>query len=225
MNGARASEATEGYVAAIYEMAAEGVPTIGARLAEWLGLTPPTVNGMVRRLARDGLVTLNGRKEIALTEEGGRLAAAIVRRHRLAERFLVDILELDWHRAHEEAGRWEHAISAEVEERLAAVMDNPTTCPHGNPIPGSGYVAPPDAFILREAHDGQRVIVERVFEEIELNHDLLEFLDHAGIKPGVRLVIEKVAPYLGTITVIVGDERVALGLRVTRKIMVRPAAT
>ena len=223
MNAPTASVATEGYLAAIYEMSSEGVPTIGARLAEWLGLTPPTVNGMVRRLARAGLVTLNGRKEVLLTEEGERLASAIVRRHRLAERFLVDVLQLDWHQAHHEAGRWEHAISAEVEERMATFMDRPTTCPHGNPIPGAGYVAPADVLSLRQASEGQRVVVERVFEEIELNHDLLEFLDRSGIKPGAHIIVTQVAPFLGTVTVLSGEEKVSLGLRVAEKIWVRPA--
>lgn len=222
---ARASVAVEGYLSAIYEMSSEGVATIGARLAEWLEVTPPTVNGMIRRMARDGLVALNDRKEIQLTEEGEKVAASIVRRHRLAERFLVDMLHLEWHRAHEEARRWGHALSGDVEERLATLMSNPITCPHGNPIPGAGYTPPADAISLRHAGEGERVVVERVFEEIELNHDILAFLDRSGIRPGEEIMIVQIAPYLGTVTVLAGEEKVSLGLRVADRIWVRPAAT
>jgi DtxR family Mn-dependent transcriptional regulator len=219
----RTSVAVEGYLSALYEMASEGVATIGARLSEWLDLTPPTVNGMIRRMARDGLVQLNNRKEILLTKEGEELAASIVRRHRLAERFLVDMLHLEWHRAHEEARRWGHAMSADVEERLAALMANPITCPHGNPIPGAGYIPPKDAISLRDAAEGQRVVVERVFEEIELNRNILEFLDRSGIRPGEHIIVVQIAPYLGTVTVLAGEEKVSLGLRIADKIWVRPA--
>ena len=223
MNSTRTSAAVEEYLAAIYEMSSEGISPIGVRLAEWLKLTPPSVNGAIRRMERDGLITQNERKEVLLTEHGKELAGSIVRRHRLAERFLVDILKFYWYRAHQEAGRWEHAISAEVEERLAAFMDDPTTCPHGNPIPGSGYVVPTDVLPLREARDGQRVIVERVFEEIEQNAEIMEYLDRSGIRHGQTLVVLSVAQALGTVTVRVGDEKVAVGLHVADRIWVRPA--
>ena len=220
---AQTSVAVEGYLAAIYEMSSEGVVTIGARLAEWLDLTPPTVNGMVRRMVRDGLVKLNQRKEIVLTEDGRQLAESIVRRQRIAERFLVDTLQLDWHRAHSEARRWGHAISSDVEARLSDFLAQPTTCPHGNPIPGSGYAPPADVFSLRDAKEQQQVVVDRIFEEIELNRDILEFLSRSGVRPGERLTVDKVAPYLGTVTVLSGDEKIALGLRIAERIWVRPA--
>ncbi len=219
----RASVAVEAYLAAIYEMAAEDVPTIGTRVAAWLGVTPPTVNGTARRMERDGLLTFNSRKELVLTELGDEMAAAIVRRHRLAERFLVDVLGLNWHQAHTEASRWEHAISPEVEERLTRFMAGPTTCPHGNPIPGSGYVRPADVRCLSDTADGDQVVVERVFEEIELQSDVLEFLDTSGIKPGARLIVTQVAPAIGTVTVLSGGDKVALGLQIAQKIWVRPA--
>ena len=218
------SVAVEGYLSAVYEMASEGVPTIGARVAEWLQLTPPTVNGMVRRMARMGLVVLNNRKEIVLTTKGESLAADIVRRHRLAERFLVDTLGLEWHRAHEEARRWGHALSIDAETRLAAFLGAPKTCPHGNPIPGSGYTPPANVRSLKDAKEDQRVVVERIFEEIELNRDILAFLEKSGIRPGKELTVLQVAPYLGTVTVESQGEKISLGLRIADKIWVRPAA-
>lgn len=224
MHDDRTSVAIQEYLAAIFEMSSEGVPTIGVRLAEWLRVTPPTVIGTLRRMERDGLVVQTDSKEVTLTGEGQRLAEAIVRRHRLAERFLVDVLQFDWHRAHQEAGRWEHAISEEVEERLAAFMDNPVTCPHGNPIPGSGYVTPRDTFSLREARDGQDVVVERVFEEIEQSSEIMEFLNNSGIRRGTRLSVAKVSPALGTVAVQVNGATMSVGLHVAEKILVRPAS-
>src|SRR5579864_4641423 len=130
------SEVVSRYLEAIYYMWAEKEPLRSARLADWLGVTRPTVAVALRRMTRDGLVRMNGRKEIDLTAGGMRAAESVVRRHRIMERWLTDGLGLDWVTADAEAARLEHAVSDVVEQRLYEVLGRPATCPHGNPIPG-----------------------------------------------------------------------------------------
>ena len=132
----------EEYLEAIWELEEEGVQVIQARLAEHLGHSAPSVSEMVRRLRTDGYVALDGRS-LSLTDKGRTRAVSVVRKHRLAERLLTDVIGIPWHKTHEEACRWEHVISDEVEERLVVLLGNPATCPHGNPIPGPGGPAPP----------------------------------------------------------------------------------
>src|SRR5947207_7647259 len=129
----------EEYLEAIHELLEEGSSVIQARLVERLGHTAPTVSEMVRRLRDDGYLRVDGRA-ISLTGMGRERAEKVVRKHRLAERLLTDVIGLEWHKAHLEAGRWEHVISDEVESLLVKLLDNPTTCPHGNPIPGTDRV-------------------------------------------------------------------------------------
>ena len=133
---AEPSEVVSRYLEAIYYMWSEKESLRSARLADWLGVSRPTVTVGLRRMARDGLVRMNGRKEIELTAKGMRTAESIVRRHRIMERWLTDGLGLDWVTADAEAARLEHAVSDVVEQRLYEVLGRPTTCPHGNPIPG-----------------------------------------------------------------------------------------
>ncbi|MGH9121293.1 MAG: metal-dependent transcriptional regulator, partial [Acidimicrobiales bacterium] len=128
----------EEYLEAVHELEEEGTVVIQARLAERLGHSAPTVSGMVRRLRDGGYMAAQGRA-LALTGEGRKLAESVVRRHRLAERLLTDVIGLPWEKAHIEACRWEHVISPEVEDRLVELLGHPTTCPHGNPIQGAGY--------------------------------------------------------------------------------------
>src|SRR5436189_5352853 len=130
------SEVVSRYLEAIYYMWSEGEPLRSSRLADWLGVSRPTVAVGLRRMTRDGLVSMNGRKEIELTDAGMRAAESIVRRHRIMERWLTDALGLDWVTADEEAARLEHAVSDVVERRLYEALGRPSTCPHGNPIPG-----------------------------------------------------------------------------------------
>src|SRR5688500_12271517 len=126
----------EEYLEAIHELEEEGVAVIQARLAERLGYAPPSISAMIRRLKREGYLAVEARA-IRLTDKGRRRAASVVRKHRLAERLLTDIIGLEWHKIHREAGRWEHVISDDVEARLVEILGHPTTCPHGNPIPGT----------------------------------------------------------------------------------------
>lgn len=175
--------AFEEYCETIYELAEEGVRVVQARISERLDVSRPSVSGMVKRLSADGLVELNG-PEIALTDSGLELAEQVVRRHRLAERFLCDVLGLPWAQAHHEAGKWEHVIGDDVEGALIRVLGEPTTCPHGNPIPGSDY-ADVEMLALGELDEGVEFVVERIPEELEFADGMLEFLERCGILPGV----------------------------------------
>ena len=220
------SRAVADYLEAVFAIASEGRPVISARMAEWLGVTPPTVAGMVQRLVRDGLLEMNERKELSLTPKGTELASTVLRRHMLAERLLLEVIGLEWHKVHHEAHNFEHAISAEVEEKLVALLGEPTTCPHGNPIPGTSgaYASPGVLSPLSEASEGERVVIDRISEEAELDQRALEYLERNGLLPGRELVVEEVAPYAGTMTVGDGDEKVTLGLRLAAKIRVRAAS-
>ena len=157
--------AFEEYCECIYELAEDDLEVIQARIAERLQVSRPAVSEMMKRLEAEGLVSSDS--GIQLTAKGRRLAERVVRRHRLAERFLTDILQLSWAEAHHEAGKWEHIISESVEEALSRVLGDPTTCPHGNPIPGSDYQEP-DAAPLAEIPVGGPFTVRRITEELEL---------------------------------------------------------
>jgi DtxR family transcriptional regulator, Mn-dependent transcriptional regulator len=172
------------YAEAIWEIEEEGIPVIQARIAEWLGVSPPSVSEMVRRMGDEGLLTVGDR--IELTDEGRHLAAVIVRRHRLAERFLADVLRLPWDQVHAEAEVWETTISDQVEEAMWAVLEDPKTCPHGNPIPGAGY-RPPPMKPLAAMEPGERLVLERISEELELDADMMKFLDESDLRPGAKV--------------------------------------
>jgi DtxR family Mn-dependent transcriptional regulator len=179
--------AFEEYCECIYELAEDDVAVIQARIAERLQVSRPAVSEMIRRLEAEGLITLS--PAIRLTPEGERLAQKVVRRHRLAERFLTDLLGLSWAEAHHEAGKWEHVMSDSVEAAMARVLGNPTTCPHGNPIPGSSYAAPV-MVPLSDIAVGDTFTVSRITEELEFTPGLLDFLEDARLLPG----------HVGTIT-------------------------
>jgi len=211
--------AAEEYCETIYELAEDDVEVIQARIAERLGVSRPAVSEMIRRLADEGLVEAGRR--IHLTDAGRRLAETVVRRHRLAERFLTDILGLSWAEAHAEAGKWEHIISPRVEEAMVRLLEDPTTCPHGNPIPGSGYRE--QALVpLGEMPVGRPFVVRRIPEELEFADGMLEFLEQASIIPGSRGRLASRSPD-GTATVEVGDTTVGIGEFASARILVAPA--
>jgi DtxR family Mn-dependent transcriptional regulator len=197
----------EEYLEAIHELEEEGIAVIQARLAERLGHTPPSVSEMVRRLATDGYVEVRGRS-IALTTVGRARAESVVRKHRLAERLLTDVIGLEWHKAHIEAGRWEHVISDEVEQRLIALLENPATCPHGNPIPGSGRPLA-DVSALADAVPGDHVRLERVTEQVEIDADTLAYLASHHFVVGSTAEVAAKAPD-GTMTLTLDDGSIAL---------------
>jgi DtxR family Mn-dependent transcriptional regulator len=179
----------EEYLETMLSLAEEGVPVIQARIAERLGRSAPSVSEMLDRLIEDGYVSREGRR-LNLTESGRALAEKVVRKHRLAERLLVDVIGLEWHKVHREAGRWEHVISDAVEARLVELLGDPATCPHGNPIPGTGSTAVPvSTRPLTEVGSGERVRLVRISEEVELNLGSLTLLGEGGFIPGVVAVV------------------------------------
>jgi DtxR family Mn-dependent transcriptional regulator len=220
MDAPKITHALEDYLKAIYQLAEESQPVIAARIAAETGVSPSTMFATLRRLAKEGYVTINRRKEIHLTQDGKKVAENIVRRHFLTERFLTDLLGLDWVKAHQEAHRLEHAISQEVEERLAKLLSNPTTCPHGNPIPGASTGPAPKTKPLNEALDGQEVELDYITEGGERDSRLLGFLEDHGLRPGAKVQIMDVAPSLGMMTLKVGDDQFSLGIEAAKKIRV-----
>ena len=179
----------EEYLEAIFGLAEEGVPVIQARLVERLRFSAQTVSEMVHRLCDDGYLIRSGRG-VSFTEKGMERALSVVRRHRLAERFLVDIVGLPWHKAHEEAGRWEHVISDDVEARFIAMLGHPTTCPHGSLIPGMGGELG-DQLPISEMPNGTRVRLARITEQIESDRAALAFLNTNSVIPGCDIVIHE----------------------------------
>lgn len=202
------------YAEAIWEIEEEGIPVIQARIADWLGVSPPSVSEMVRRMADEGL--LNVGERIELTEVGRHLAAVIVRRHRLAERFLADILKLPWDKVHAEAEVWETTISDQVEEAMWAVLEDPKTCPHGNPIPGAGY-RPPKMKPLADMEPGETLVLERISEELELDAEMMRFLDESDLRPEAVVELLQRDPQ-GTITVGVNGNPVGVGAFAAQRI-------
>ena len=150
------------YAEAIWELEEAGIRVLQARIARWLGVSASSVSEMMRRMQTEGLVEITD--EVTLTEVGRHLAAVVVRRHRLAERFLSEVLRLPWAKVHEEAEVWETMISDDVEKAMWNVMDDPKTCPHGNPIPGAGY-QPPRMKPLADMESGETLLLERISEE------------------------------------------------------------
>jgi DtxR family Mn-dependent transcriptional regulator len=213
--------ATDDYLTTIYRLDHdEGQPVIAVRLADRLGITPPSVAGMLKRLERDGLVSIDGRKTIALTSEGLRRAEQMVRRHRLAECLLTSVLGVEWWRAYEEAHLLEHGISDITESRLFEALERPTRSPFGYPIPGASAPVKLSMTTLADVPEGETVEIDRVFEEDE---QLLQFFDAEGIRPGRLARMERVEPYRGTLTVAVGERAVVVGTQVASRIWVRSA--
>ncbi len=209
--------AFEEYCEAIYELHEDDVDVIQARIADRLMVSRPAVSEMIKRLETEGLVAID-RNAISLTEDGKRLAERVVRRHRLAERFLTDILELSWADAHQEAGKWEHIISEPVEAAIARVLGHPTTCPHGNPIPGADYHAPV-SVALSDVRVGGDFTVSRIPEELEFTPGLLAFLEDAQVVPGRTGTITAASPD-GTTTVEVNGRHIGIGAFASTRILV-----
>jgi DtxR family Mn-dependent transcriptional regulator len=210
----------EEYLETIFALEEEGIPVIQARLAERLEKAAPSVSEMLDRLEADDLIERTSR-QISMTAKGATVAQGVVRKHRLAERLLVDIIGLDWEKAHIEAGRWEHVISDDVEERLVVLLGNPTTCPHGNPIPGVERIGPTQRR-LDEARPGDRVRLERITESVEHEADSLSYLGANGLTPGATATVGARAPD-GTLTLLVGEATIALGPAMTQRMYVASA--
>jgi len=225
-SNARSPEPTEvisRYLEALYYMWSEGEPPRSARLADWLGVTRPTVTVALRRMTRDGMVRMNNRKEIELTAAGRKAAESIVRRHRIMERWLTDVLGLDWVTADAEAARLEHAVSAVVEQRLYEAIGRPRTCPHGNPIPGHSKASPMERR-LATLGAGARAAISRVSEVAERDAPLLlAYLAERGLIPGREVDVVEVDGIGRTIRIRAGKREVTLSHDTAAKLWVMPA--
>jgi DtxR family Mn-dependent transcriptional regulator len=208
--------AFEEYCECIYELAEDDVDVIQARIADRLQVSRPAVSEMMRRLETEGLITTD--RGIRLTRAGIELAERVVRRHRLAERFLTDLLGLPWAEAHHEAGKWEHVMSEHVEAAMNRVLGNPTTCPHGNPIPGSAYVEGASRP-LADVDVGGGFVVRRITEELEFTPGLLEYLEASALQPGRKGMITAASPD-GTLTVEIDGRHVGVGAFASARILV-----
>ncbi len=221
------SSTVEDYLMEIYDLGRAGKPAIAARLMEKMGVAAPTVSNTVHRMERDGLVEIDEHtKEIRLSGPGLEAAESIKRRHLLTERLLVDILGLDWADAHEEAHLIEHTITPRVEARIMAVLGNPVTCPHGNPMPGLDAAMRPKTRPLSTAQAGEEWEIDGINEPAEEDHDLMTFYQRNGFVPGAHVKVTEVATYNSTITVLVSGREVTLGMVAAEnlRIVVEPPA-
>lgn len=214
------SATIQDYLSIIYVLERDNLPVIGSHLAEILGVTPPTVTNTLKRMVRDGLITMD-KNGTHLTEDGLKAARMVVRRHMLMEWMMINTLP--WSRLHSEAHQLEHAISAAAESALMEQLGNPHTCPHGNPLPG--YEEFVQAWVpLTEVHEGETVIIRRIHEMAEENTELLTYLEANQIKPGIRVIVSKVLPFNQTVAIGVQNHPdVTLGNAVARYIFVEHA--
>jgi DtxR family Mn-dependent transcriptional regulator len=222
MSTSKVTQAIEDYLRTIYALEEEVQPVIAARVAEEVGVTPSTMVSTLRRLEGEGYLKVLRRKEIHLTPEGKQVAERILRRHFLLERFLTDLLGLDWVKAHQEAHRLEHALSQEVEDRLAKLLGYPTTCPHGNPIPSKDAEWSPRSkgTPLHKISAGEEVELDHITEGGERDARLLGFLQEHHLVPGTKVRVLDVAPSLGLMSLKVGQDEFSLGIEAAKKIRV-----
>lgn len=204
------------YLEVIYYLSARHEPVISARLAEWMRVTPPTVTNIVQRMEEQGYISRDGKGEIRLTKEGFALAEAMVKRHRILERFLVDVMGIPWHLIHEEAVRLEHSLSPTMEARIEALVGQSLTCPHGNPIPGSGggYVG---TIRLDRALVGQRLVLRRIVEEAEEDLELMHYLQSNRLVPGTRFEVVNSAPSYG-VTLQCADQMITISSQIAAQL-------
>lgn len=225
------SATVEEYLETIYSMSTEDEVVIGARLAEKFRVSAPTVTEMLKRLVRDGYIEMDQKRAVRLTEAGYSAAEAVLRRHRLTERFLVDMLGMQWHQVHEEACRLEHFISGAVEARVISSLNHPNTCPHGNPIPGlvpsaRTYLKDQGAVRLSSLEVGKQATILLISEVVEDEEALILYLHEKGLTPGtlVKLIAHDAAD--GTIEehfrLAADSSEVSISEHAASKIWVRP---
>ena len=210
------SSTIQDYLSLIFVLERDNEQVVGARLAELLNVTPPTVTNTLKRMSRDGLVVV-GKQGARLTAAGRRSARTVTRRHMLAEWMMVG--RLPWSRLHMEAHNLEHAISAESEKALLQELGHPQTCPHGNPLPGSED-AVRSWIPLMTVREHETVIVRRIHELAEQNVDLMAFLEGKDVVPGKRATVREVLPFNQTITLAIGDKTATLSFASARHIFV-----
>ncbi len=208
----------EEYLESIYKLQEMKEPATTSKIAESLELSPSSVSEMLKQLEQKGFVSYAD-KGVVLTEEGERAAKKVIRKHRLSERLLTDILGFGWDEVHEEACRLEHDISSEMEEKIEKRLGNPKTCPHGYPIPDKeGMVARDNTVKLSELKAGEKGVIVSVFEE---NAGMLQYVGSLGLYPEVKIEIKSIAPFGGLILVNVRGEQKSLGKELAEKILVQ----
>ena len=215
----RPSPTIEDYLGVIYTLARDGERVIGARLSESLDVSAPTVTMTIKRMERDGWISMGVDKEIVLTTKGKAMATSVIRRHMLTEWMLSRVLRLPLSELHREAHQIEHTLSPDVEERLQSEMQDPRFCPHGNPLPGFEE----EVSHLRKLsllNEGEKGIIRRIHENIEDDYERLSFLDNKGLMPGAEIKVEEVLPFNETIKILVEDQTVVLGLTLAEEIFV-----
>jgi DtxR family Mn-dependent transcriptional regulator len=211
------SATIEDYLASIYILERDNEPVQGVRLAELLDVSPPTVTNTLKRMVRDGLISIDEKKSVHLTGDGLEKAKTVMRRHMLAEWMLSRLVS--WSKVHKEAHLLEHAITEEVENALDENLNQPELCPHGNPFPGHEELVK-DWMPLNEMKTGDRVIIRRVHELAEEVPDVLKFLEEKQIKPGLTARVEDIFPYNQTITLQVGENQIVIGFSLARYLFV-----
>ncbi|MGK4582535.1 metal-dependent transcriptional regulator [Kitasatospora sp. HPMI-4] len=222
-------DTTEMYLRTILELEEEGITPMRARIAERLEQSGPTVSQTVGRMERDGLLRVAGDRHLELTEDGRRLATRVMRKHRIAECLLVDVIGLEWEEVHEEACRWEHVMSETVERKVLAMLGHPTQSPYGNPIPGLDELgdtkAEGEGFdaglvtldAVQPGEGGTSVVVRRIGEPIQTDEDLMRTLRRAGVRPGATV---QVAAGVGGLLVGSGESPAELGKDITAHVFV-----
>jgi DtxR family Mn-dependent transcriptional regulator len=225
-------DTTEMYLRTVYELEEEGVVALRARIAERLGQSGPTVSQTVARMERDGLLRVADDRHLQLTEKGRHEAIGVMRKHRLAERLLTDIIGLDWEDVHVEACRWEHVMSEAVERRIVALLRKPLVCPHGNPIPGLDELGLPFAAVddpstlvtmsAAAAAGPASVVVDRISEQVQPDIAAMRQLTAAGVRPGRRV---DVGPNTGGVEVGQGALAVVIDSHLSDHVFVRSSLT
>ena len=200
-------DTTEMYLRTILDLEEEHIVPLRARISERLGHSGPTVSQTIGRMERDGLVRVEGDRHLELTPEGRSRAVHVMRKHRLAERLLADVIGLDWAYVHDEACRWEHVMSEQVERRLLEMLGHPTESPYGNPIPGLEEIGgqPAPAFmdgvinlvdVVSRSSEPVESVIRRLGEPVQFEPDLLQQLQDAGVMPGAKATISAAGSYV-----------------------------
>lgn len=215
-------DTTEMYLRTVFELEEEGIAPLRARLVERLHLSAPAVSETCARLEQEGLLHLSDSRELELTDEGRRRAVSVMRKHRLVERLLTDVIGLEWGDVHAEACRWEHVISDRVEERLVDLLNRPTRDPHGNPIPGLAPSDPPEHRIAMDAASttGGRFVITSISEHLQADVDAMKQLKQEELHPGAALQLSRVDD---KVMIERDDETIHMDPAVAQFMYVRPA--
>ncbi len=209
----------EDYLGVIYTLERDKDDVIGARLAELMGVSAPTVTATLKRMIRDGWIEFVDGKNIHLTERGTEAAKSVLSKHMLSEWLLAEVLDVSWSNTHEQAHMMEHSISDELVEKMRKRLNAPEVCPHGNPLPGHENVIV-NWIKLIDAPVGKRFIIRRIHEHAEDNRDLLQYLEEKCVVPGVEALVEAALEFNKTITLKIGDSSVAIGMPIAGYIYV-----